>query len=405
MPTTNQLMQQLEQEIREKSKLSVKDWGPVAPDEQGREAALLKKMQELKAKGALSKYGDKVIYVNALSPSCEFCLAGLNQSVPINEPCTRNCFFCPNQKGGNIGRIKDFSRIMRLCFDGVQKFKFKGSGVVGGEPLIEPEKASDYIRALRMRYGDDFRIHLYTNGDRVNEAVLKQLKEAGLNEIRFNIAAVDYTTDKVELARKYFDEVSVEVPVIPKDEEKLKQAMIKIEKLGVKYLNLHELELWPTNIENLKGQGYMRKSSKVEKFYIQQVYSVAGSEETAFRLMEFALDNNFKLGINYCSSKGKKEVQHTNKNINMANVQKLPHQKVNKVGLIETVVVYEPEVPMALKDLRANNVADSVMSYDRTKKRLELHPDYAHYLNPKQYNVAIVYYKPAKRDEVDIRFL
>jgi len=405
MPATNHLMQQLEQEIRGKNEMSVRDWGPIAPDEQGRESALLKKMQELKAKGALSKYGDKVIHVNALSPSCEFCLAGLNQSVPINEACTRDCFFCPNQKGGNVKKITDFSRIMRLCFEGVQIFKFRETGVVGGEPLIEPERALNYIRMLRRGYGNDFRIHLYTNGDRVNVTLLKQLKEAGLNEIRFNIAAVDYTTEKVELARKYFDDVSVEVPVVPKDEEKLKQAMIKIEKLGVKYLNLHELELWPTTIEDFTKRGYLRKSGKIEKFYIQQVYPVAGSEEAAFRLMEFALDNNFKLGINYCSSKGKKEVQHINKSINMANAQKRPHQKVNKVGLIETVVVYEPEVPQALKALRANNVPDSAMFYDKGRKRLELHPDYAHYLNPRQYNVAIIYYKPAKSDEVDMKVL
>jgi pyruvate formate-lyase activating enzyme-like uncharacterized protein len=256
-----------------------------------------------------------------------------------------------------------------------------------------------------MRYGKELRVYLYTNGDFANEKVLGQLRDVGLAEIRFDIAATNYNLKNVELATKYFKDVTVEIPAIPEDEEKVRQAMIKMEEIGVKYLNLHELEFWPANVDEMRKRGYMLKSSKIDPFYIQQVYPAYGSEESVFRLIEFALDNKLKLGINYCSSLAKKQVQHLNKRINSAKRIKEPHEKVNDNGLLEKAVVYEPEAAGAMGVLRGKSIPGEGIFYNNAKKRLEIHPDWVGLLGKGRYNVAIVQRMPKGPDDVEIKIL
>lgn len=158
-----------------------------------------------------------------LSPGCMSCGQGTWSCIFIDCLCTAKCFYCPqdrknkkeqppNESGLNFDNADDY-------VDYLEKFKFKGASFSGGEPLLEYEKVLTYIRKIRERLGRDIYIWLYTNGDLVDKNKLNTLKEAGLNEIRFDIAARNYDLKAAKMAIGIIDRVTVEIPAIPEDYE------------------------------------------------------------------------------------------------------------------------------------------------------------------------------------------
>ena len=103
----------------------------------------------------------------------------------------------------------------------VHRFGFAGVSISGGEPLLTYERSVAHIQAVRRKMGPDLHIWLYTNGKLVTAERLAGLKAAGLNEIRFDISAVDYDLTKVRLAAEQIACITVEIPAIPEDAEKV----------------------------------------------------------------------------------------------------------------------------------------------------------------------------------------
>lgn len=68
---------------------------------------------------------------------------------------------------------------------------------------------------------------MYTNGYLIDKNKLITLKEAGLNEMRFNIAARHYDLKAVKMAADIIDTVTVEIPAVPEDYEILKDVCPK----------------------------------------------------------------------------------------------------------------------------------------------------------------------------------
>ena len=65
-----------------------------------------------------------------------------------------------------------------------------------------------------------------------------------MDEIRFNIAATDYLSpqiwEKIKIAEEVFPYVSVEIPSIKQDFKLLELALKNMDKYGIDYLNLHD---------------------------------------------------------------------------------------------------------------------------------------------------------------------
>jgi len=154
-----------------------------------------------------------------LSPGCMSCGQGTWSCIFIGSLCTADCFYCPQDKRKKNDQPPTESG---LVFDNpddyidyLEKFKFKGASFSGGEPLLKYEKVLTYIKKIRERLGRSIYIWLYTNGDLVDKKKLKALKEAGLNEIRFDIAARKYDLKAAKIAVGIIDKVTVEIPAIP----------------------------------------------------------------------------------------------------------------------------------------------------------------------------------------------
>jgi pyruvate formate-lyase activating enzyme-like uncharacterized protein len=241
--------------------------------------------------------------IGSLSPGCRTCVAGTWCCLFVTGDCTKTCFFCPSTQRACDRNIQPFvpENIVFSSIHGfleyLEKFNFEGVSFSGGEPFLVIDKVLEYINGIRRWFGDKHHIWAYTNGDLVTLENLSLLKQAGLNELRFDIAANNYDLTAVEKAVGYIDTVTVEIPAIPEDKENLKPVLKEMKKIGVKHLNLHQLMKTENNAENLNHRGY---STVNEALYPGQA-PIMESELAALDILKHAIETKLDLPINYCS--------------------------------------------------------------------------------------------------------
>jgi pyruvate formate-lyase activating enzyme-like uncharacterized protein len=216
--------------------------------------------------------------------------------------CTRNCFYCPQDRATKKESLPQTDQ--HLQFDSAKEyvnylktFHFEGIGISGGEPFLAFDRVIEYIKLIRDCLGSRHYIWIYTNGDLVTDDKLKKLKDAGLNEIRFDISAADYNLKPASMAAKYFHNIAVEIPAIPEDLDILKSNLKKIEDIGVKYLNLHQLMMNSNNRAAFIKRNYTVTNTRLYK----NDSPVIESELAAFDILKHALRINSSIGVNYCS--------------------------------------------------------------------------------------------------------
>lgn len=165
-------------------------------DAQQREGRRSAKISRLLQKNIHMDPDTGSLYSGFRSVNCESCVQGRTQGVHLTDYCSRSCFFCPQRRP----RETCFTHQLNYytpCEENDRKIiklmmgnNSTGCGLTGGEPLVVFDKLIHYIRLLKDRLGENFWIHLYTNGDFLDQTTLSELRDAGLDEIRINVAAV-----------------------------------------------------------------------------------------------------------------------------------------------------------------------------------------------------------------------
>lgn len=226
-----------------------------APDP-ARVARIRARLEALTAAGVKGDPASMTLYTRRLPPGCVPCLDGAGSNLLVTGLCTRDCFFCFNHKprkdelvvhGIPVERPEEAPAIVR-------RFGLRSVGLSGGEPLTRTSRVLRLLNALKGM-DDPPRVDLYTNGDLATDAVLRVLKINGLDGIRFDAVARDFDLDPVARARRLFEETAVEVPVVPAQLERLKTMCRALERLGVSYLNIHELFVSPENESRMAEAG------------------------------------------------------------------------------------------------------------------------------------------------------
>src|SRR5690606_31762738 len=139
----------------------------------------------------------------------------------------------------------------------------------------------------------DLYIWMYTNGILATKEKLRLLAEAGLNEIRFDIGATGYRLDKVKLAKGIVPNITIEIPAVPEQKEKIKHLLPEMIAAGVSNLNLHQLRLTNYNAPKLLQHNYT---------YIPAEQPIAvDSELAALEIVVYGREKALPIGINYCS--------------------------------------------------------------------------------------------------------
>ncbi len=254
----------------------------------------------LRAAGVRGDAASMTLFTRGLPPGCRSCLAGRGSNLYVTGLCTRDCFFCFNQKPRKDELVvhgipvDDPSRAPEI----IERFGLRSVGLSGGEPLLRPERVLAVLKALKAMAHPP-RVDLYTNGDLADENLLRRLKGAGLDAVRFDAAARGYDLAPVRLARRFFDEVAVEIPVIPDDREKLERMITELDALGVPYLNLHELFLCADNSARVLAEGARPKDAAQPAHLTWR--PTARSLECALELLLSAAQRCLTLSVYLCS--------------------------------------------------------------------------------------------------------
>jgi pyruvate formate-lyase activating enzyme-like uncharacterized protein len=272
-------------------------------DRSARVSALLEALRCGGIKGSLER---RTLYTRRLPPGCRGCLAGKGTNAYVTGKCTRDCFFCFNQKPRVDELVVHGIRLAEPeeAPDVVRRYRLRSVGVSGGEPTLRPERLLRLVRALRT-LPDRVRIDLYTNGDRLTDGLLAQLKDAGLDAIRFNLVAREFDTEPLERALRYFDEVAVEVPVIPDRLPEMEDMVLRLDALGVPFLNIHELFACRENSMRVVEKGY-RSGGEVGDGLLWE--PVDRADEAALSLLLFALRRTARLSTYYCSCRTQQDI-------------------------------------------------------------------------------------------------
>lgn len=280
--------------------MNAREYGPLFNyinwiDEDSARRATQTRARLLQAPGIeVSCLGTK-IHHGPLSPGCRQCAGMAWSCLFISGRCNGRCFYCPTPQNvddppmsGSVPfhRAQDYADYVRF-------FGFGGASVSGGEPFLDFEKSLDYVRALRRTCGPELHIWLYTNGILVTQDKLHRLVEAGLNEIRFDIGATNYDLKFARQAAGIVSTVTVEIPAVPEEIERLRALLPELSAAGVSHLNLHQLRLTPHNARHLLERDYT---------YVHgPKVTVLESELCALELVAHAAMHGLPLAINYCS--------------------------------------------------------------------------------------------------------
>jgi pyruvate formate-lyase activating enzyme-like uncharacterized protein len=214
---------------------------PAAQESGRQEARLTGLLERLREAGVKGDPASMTFYTKRIPPGCRGCLQGRGTNVYVTGLCTRDCFFCFNQKPRKDELVVHGIPVRQPeeAVEIVKRYGLRSVGLSGGEPLLRPIRVLRLITALRKIPG--LRIDLYTNGDRACDPTLALLRKAGLDSVRFDLAARGYDTEPVERALRFFPEVAVEMPVIPEELPEARRMVRRLDKLGVPFMNLHEL--------------------------------------------------------------------------------------------------------------------------------------------------------------------
>jgi pyruvate formate-lyase activating enzyme-like uncharacterized protein len=296
-------------------------------DPQDYEAEARGKIARLREKGALVRNDDKSIYVNAISPACVACQTGTGSATFfISLKCHRSCAYCfnPNQED-----YAHFSQHKRDCIRELKQIRASGQGIkhlalTGGEPLLHKEEAVGFYRYARKRF-PSAHTRLYTCGDHVDAAILKDLKDAGLGEIRFSIRMHDLEKgqrsifERIALAKDYIPAVMVEMPVLPGTFHAMREVLLELDRLEVFGINLLEFCFPYVNADVFSRNSYKVKSPPYRVLYNYWYAGglpVAKSELECLDLLDFALDRQLRIGVHYCSLENKHTGQIYQQNAN-----------------------------------------------------------------------------------------
>ena len=299
-----------------------------------------------------------------LAEGCKLCTEGCKMVLFITGKCKTGCFYCP-VSDSKMGSDNIFANeLMVTSLEGIieeaENMNALGTGITGGDPLMKMDRTLEAIRMLKERFGKEHHIHLYTST--IDLKKVKELASAGLDEIRFHPSAGTWRSIKeTELGEivKIGLDVGIEVPALPDQHDSLQVLVRDASELGVKFINLNELEFSETNWDMMDSMGYDLKDESS---------AVAGSEKVAREVIK-----DSKMRIHFCSSSFKDSVQLRRRLIRRAENTAREMDIVTEDGTILKGLLYADDVKEAIAVLREYDVPDDLFS-DRGNGKLEVAP-------------------------------
>ena len=232
-----------------------------------------------------------------LSEGCKLCYQGAKLVLFITGRCTRTCWYCPlssERKDQDVIYAND--RNITTPEEAIEEAEIMdalGTGVTGGEPLLEIDRVVEFCTALKNHFGPEHHIHLYT-GSAPSEEELAMLQNC-VDEIRMHPPHEEWADimesaypKSIAVAKKMGFDVGIEVPSL----QGLRHFFPLLDSLD--FFNINQLEWGDTNSEAMR----LRKLEPVNPL----CNAIKGSTKWAGEI-------NGHPKVHYCTSVFKDSVQ------------------------------------------------------------------------------------------------
>jgi uncharacterized protein len=246
------------------------------------------------------------VHVGKLSPGCFACFVPdlFYANFCSGIKCNVNCVYCTsNKKEREIPKSEHLKKKALLYKKQALSKDFKPTKMSfsgGGEPLLYINIIVEYMKVLHdieRLSGHKPWYYLYTNGILANSRTLAQLRDLGFDEIRFHLGATNFSKavyDNLKKAVAYLKVVTVETPAWPLHREKLFDMLPKIEDIGVKHLNIGEIEVNEFNYKNISK---IMPHGEIYPCYEMHLYDGG----LAYDIMEEVLKKKYSYSVLDCS--------------------------------------------------------------------------------------------------------
>ncbi len=214
--------------------------------------AAIRERQRSIANLRVLNHGYKAVWGGELTPGCQNCLegSGLGAIRSVSQ-CNLHCDFCYYYGEEDPRLLPDHFICGNLLFttDDIKMLLDRQRTSLGGvswvfwEPFMDIQKHYTLI-AYIARMG--LHQHMYTNGTLCTEHDFKLLGDAGLNELRFNLAATNCSRTVLKnmaAARKYFEYLCIESPMTESFYASFVANRREILDTGVDHINCAELHI------------------------------------------------------------------------------------------------------------------------------------------------------------------
>ena len=326
-------------------------------------------------------------HIGLLSPGCHICGQGDWSCLFINGQCNCRCFYCPTPQNDSSPPTTN-----RLPFTEpadyaayIAHFGFQGMSISGGEPLMTPDLSLRYLRTVDRSPARPRHLWMYTNGTLLTADLVSRLVDAGLNELRFDLSAVEYSLKSIRLAVGRVPVVTVEIPAIPEDVHRLEALLPILAEMGVNHLNLHQLRLTPHNRPQLTKHRYT--------YLHGERVTVLESELAAIAILQHVAEQGIGLAVNYCSFVFKHRFQRAAARRHSARFTVKPHESITENGYIRALGLIgdPPALARQVQLLERQGVDRRLWSLDSRGGRLDVHPDLWDRLAPGVLQLSVSY--------------
>lgn len=302
-----------------------------------------------------------------MAEGCKHCIKGSKMVLLVTGRCNTGCFYCPvsaEKKGKDVVYANEMKVSNKdEIIEEAESMDATGTGITGGDPLIVMDRTLEMIRLLKGHFGEEHHIHLYTSMMDIEKVI--ELKENGLDEIRFHPSPSMWDKMEQTKLKDIVDnvkiDVGIEVPAIPGMESQLDSLIKYSTKIGVKFINLNELEFSESNWDMMEKHEFQIKDDLSS--------SILGSEDVAISLMKA----NKKAPIHFCSSVFKDGVQLRQRLIRRAEHIAKEYDVITEDGTLIKGIVYSDDLENASKMLHEQyEVPYTLMFIDKEKNRMEV---------------------------------
>ncbi|MDR2866122.1 MAG: radical SAM protein [Methanomassiliicoccaceae archaeon] len=316
---------------------------------------------------AIKRLGSGSSANGKIAKGCEHCMNGSKMVLFVTGKCGTGCFYCPvsDEKMGRDVTYANEKRIMSMdeMIAEAESMDATGTGITGGDPLLNMERTLSAIKMLKERFGRGHHIHLYTSSIDFEKAM--RLEAAGLDEMRFHPPVLVWEhiddTDLGKIISAAEMDVGIEVPSLPDHAPQLEKLIGDVAKMGIDFINVNELEFSESNWEMMGARRYELKDGASS--------AVLDSDKTAKRLMKKFSD----VDIHFCSSSFKDSVQLRKRLIRMAERTAKEYDVVTEDGTVLKGLIYADDLEAAAGLLRDEyDVPDELMFIDPVRKRMEI---------------------------------